>query len=476
MDRILIFLASIASLLILCQWFVYVSLRRYLFQRYGDVPRKTAYGVLAVLGVLNVLAVRLAFDSDTLALHALAKQWLSVAYFSYLGYVLLLSILFGLLGVACHLLNLKNLFIRDSGTIRVDADSLQSEKGSFGCSCRGADDESALCKECGPAADSQSGSSDGHFGVSEGHPQTECELQAPSRRAFLKWTAATGVVVAAAAAGHGVAEGYERPLVEKFDFFHDMLDGLSRPIRMIHVTDFHFGLFLGVPQLEKLVDALNSIEGEALILTGDVFHSPMSPIELATPVLKRLRPRRFGNLVVLGNHDFYAGEWRSVESFKQSGLILLRNQWMTFEDGGSRIHIGGIDDPMVNWLWGTKFPKFDQFMKNAPRSKGIRILLSHRPAVFPQATGAGIDLVLAGHIHGGQIILPTPGEERGVSLANLVSDYTHGWYRNGGGRMYLNRGIGLTFVPWRINCPPEIAVLSLNPAQGRVASGEVIRV
>jgi len=476
MDRISIFLSVIASLFIICQWFVYVSLRKYLFERYGDVSRKAAYGVLAALGVFNVIAVRIVFDSDTLALHTLAKQWVSVAYFSFLGYVLLISILLGLLWVTSRLLNLKDGFFKAFSSIRENADSLQSEKGSLGSYCRGEGSESALCQKCSSAAESETGSSDGQSCVADGHPEPGSKLPAPSRRAFLKWTAATGVVVAAAAAGHGVAEGYDRPLLEKFDFFHDMLNGLSRPITVIQVTDFHFGLFLGVPQLEKLVEELNSLEGDALFLTGDVFHSPMSPVEIATPILKKLKQRRFGNFVVMGNHDFYAGELRSVETFKQSDLTLLRNKWLTFEDGDCQIHIGGIDDPMVNWLWGTKFPKFDQFMKNSPRSKGIRILLSHRPAVFPQATRAGIDLVLAGHIHGGQIILPALGEERGVSLANLVSDYTHGWYKNGGGRMYLNRGIGLTFVPWRINCPPEIAVFHLTPAQGRVASGEVIRV
>ncbi len=77
----------------------------------------------------------------------------------------------------------------------------------------------------------------------------------------------------------------------------------------------------------------------------------MSPIEIATPTLKKLKARRFGNFVVMGNHDFYAGEWRSVESFKQSGLILFAEPVDVVRGGDGQIHIGGIDDPMVNWLW-----------------------------------------------------------------------------------------------------------------------------
>jgi predicted MPP superfamily phosphohydrolase len=93
----------------------------------------------------------------------------------------------------------------------------------------------------------------------------------------------------------------------------------------------------------------------------------------------------------------------------------------------------------------------------------VRILLSHRPSILEVASVAGFDLVLAGHIHGGQIIVPVPGSVRGVSLAAIASRYTHGWYRHGDCRMYLNRGAGLTFVPFRVNCPPEIAVFRLMP-------------
>jgi hypothetical protein len=222
-------------------------------------------------------------------------------------------------------------------------------------------------------------------------------------------------------------------------------------------------MFFGNQELERLVNHVNTLEGDALVITGDIFHTPLTPVESATPILKKLRPRRLGNYVVLGNHDFYAGEWRSVAALQQSGLELLRNQWRTFEEGTTRIHLGGIDDPMDNWVWGAKFPAFPAFMRKAPGADAFKILLSHRPSVLPLASRAGMDLVLAGHIHGGQVIVPVPGN-RGLSLARVASPYTHGWYRSGSSRMYLSRGVGLTFIPWRVNCPPEISVFHLKPA------------
>jgi hypothetical protein len=270
--------------------------------------------------------------------------------------------------------------------------------------------------------------------------------------------------------GYGLAEAYGKPVVEEFDVIHPMLAGLRHPISVIQISDFHFGLFYGTPELEKLVDQVNAIEADLLVITGDVFHSPLSVKQDAARALSRLRSRRFGNFAVLGNHDFYAGVRESVEYIEKSGVRLLRDGWTTLRDRDVRIHLGGIDDPMGSWLFGKEFPHFGLFTAKTPSEPGMRILLSHRPAVLPFASRAGIDLVLAGHIHGGQIIMPLPGRQEGVSLASLVSPYTYGWYREGSCRLYLNRGVGLTFIPWRVNCRPEITVFHLKPPPGDDAS------
>jgi hypothetical protein len=257
MERISVFIAIIASLLILFQWFIFATLRKYLFQRYDEVSRQTAYCVLAALGLLNVIAVRLVFDSDTLAIYPVAKLWGAVAYFSFLGCVLLLTVAFGLLSLFSRLLDLKDLLVRAFRTMRHNGNALQSQKGCISSFCKDATCEGALCSGLSSTENPLSACSKMQL-LPDNEPPEPCNrLAKPSRRAFLKWSAAAGVVVATAAAGHGVAEGYERPLLEKFDFFHNMLDGLSQPITVIQITDFHFGLFLGIPQLERLVEDLN---------------------------------------------------------------------------------------------------------------------------------------------------------------------------------------------------------------------------
>lgn len=271
----------------------------------------------------------------------------------------------------------------------------------------------------------------------------------------------------AASAAHGITEAFEAPVLEEFDFLHHKLDGLTTDLKIIQVTDFHFGMFFDADLLERLVRELNKLEADALFVTGDVFHTSMTPVEESVPILQRLKLRRLGNYAILGNHDFYAGERRSVRALEQGGLTLLRNRWVSFQEGDAKIHLGGIDDPMVNWVWGAEFPKFREFVATAPKARGFRLLLSHRPNIFPYASTAQIDLTLSGHIHGGQIILPDPGNPRGLSIAGIVSRYTNGWYREQQSRMYLNRGVGLTFIPWRINCPAEITLFHLRPSRGK---------
>jgi predicted MPP superfamily phosphohydrolase len=425
------------------------------------------------LGLANLLSLKSAYDLFP------PDSWenlaASVAYFSYLGCVLMLCLLFLALGGVSQVLRLKDAVVSAINSQRRHSETLGEGKvgcmSPVGCKAKPTEvlREQKILAGCKAEPESCQATETARPKL-QLKPVPSSHGFSSTRRSFLKWTTAAGLVAAAGYAGHGIAEAYARPVIEEFDLFYPQLEGLSRPLTFIQITDFHFGMFLGSPELERLVHLVNALEGDAVLITGDVFHSPLTRVERATPILKKLKPRRLGNFAVLGNHDFYTGESLAVQSLKDSGLTLLRHQWITFREGSADIHLGGIDDPMVNWVWGAQFPKFEGFMAKAPTSPGMRILLSHRPSVLPIASQAGIDFVLSGHIHGGQIIFPYLGRDRGLSIARLASPFTHGWYRIGKSRMYLNRGIGLTFVPWRINCPPEITVFHLNPA-GNEKSG-----
>ncbi len=384
MNRVFIFFSVLAGFLILCQWFVFVSVRKHLFQRHNDISRKVAYSVLGLLGLTNFLAVRFAFG--VLSPDTPASLITAISYFSFLGWVLILGFFFlGLEGVF-RVLHLKDITLSAIKSRTSQAANFsgcqQGCDGPGGCEATptepfcvqkmppGCKAETVSCRSASQARmEGQSRSALPSYGLS------------PTRRGFLRWSAAAGLVAASGYAGYGIEGAYRRPVVDEFDLYCRELDGLARSLKFIQVSDFHFGMFFDSPELEQVVKLVNALEGDAVFITGDIFHSPLTPVEHATPILKKFKARRLGNFVVLGNHDFYAGEWRSAKSIIQSGLSLLRNKWITFKEDGADIHLGGIDDPRVNWAWGSSFPNFPDFMAKAPRSKGMRILLSHRPSV-----------------------------------------------------------------------------------------------
>ena len=93
---------------------------------------------------------------------------------------------------------------------------------------------------------------------------------------------------------------------------------------------------------------------------------------------------------------------------------------------------------------------------------GVNILLAHEPAspIFDRAAELGIDLMLSGHTHGGQLAVESV--HRGLNLGHLVYRYTSGWYEKNGTRLYVNRGIGTTGFPIRFGARPEITIFELT--------------
>jgi hypothetical protein len=468
-SRLSIILTIVGSLIVLTQWTSLTSIRKYVLGIDEPLKRRIAYPLLAVIGALNFMLIRLVFDTTVLDADSPTRQYVGIAYFSYLGLALGLSLFFAALAVTGGVWSLAETISR---ALRVSANPDRYSESRTANALQNlpplsGDTRARLKDDTERGSLSPDRSPEAFLFESAPAPTQSCDSGAHcSRRSFLRWAGTAGVVGAFGAVGVGLAEAYNVPTVEEHIVQIPGLEGMSRDeIRIVQFTDFHLGLFCGPGELERLVEILNGIEADAVVMTGDIFHSSMTRIDSAVPILRGMRTRLLGNLGVLGNHDFYTGELESAVALDKSGMRVLRNEWVTYTEGSVRIHFGGIDDPMVNWLTGQKMPNFGSLMRKAPNEDGVSILLSHRPSALPYAAKAGIDLVLSGHTHGGQIVVPIPGS-RGWSVARVVSDFTHGWYERGTSQLYVNRGAGMTFLPWRLNCPPEISLFRLRaPAE-----------
>ena len=176
-------------------------------------------------------------------------------------------------------------------------------------------------------------------------------------------------------------------------------------------------------------------------------------------MLRRLVSRLPHCYAILGNHDLAI----SRDPFSERTFLrelepatLLSDAGVTLELRGRRVYVAGAD-PRSLWVRTRRQPRD----LAVPRSEAdLRILLAHYPGLVDRLPTGAFDLVLAGHMHDGQICLPFPGGK--LRLAHLRARYTRGLYRRPGGVLHVSAGLGTTFVPFRFAARPEATELVLQ--------------
>jgi predicted MPP superfamily phosphohydrolase len=234
----------------------------------------------------------------------------------------------------------------------------------------------------------------------------------------------------------------------------EALDGLA----ITHLTDLHFSPTYSRRYFDRVIDQVAGWDADLVLFTGDLADHD-SAIDWVVPVLGRLEGR-FGQFSILGNHDRRHHPARLRRSLKAAGFTDLEGTWQTLEVRGKALALGGSSFP-----WG-RMPT-----SRWPVDADFRLLLSHSPDLFPWAASREIDLILAGHNHGGQVRLPLLGPI--LMPSRFGRRYDRGFFAAGQARMYVSQGIGAK-DPLRFGgCRPEIARIILR-ATGAPTSGRII--
>ena len=191
---------------------------------------------------------------------------------------------------------------------------------------------------------------------------------------------------------------------------------------------------------------------DLVLISGDLLSRPA-----AEPRLRALLERLPRSFAVLGNHDF--GNSRDPFSkpsaaFDLGRTMLLMDHAETVELRGRVVQIVGVDPR--SYQRGTARPA-----ELADPEADLRILLCHFPGVIDRLPAGVFDLVLSGHLHGGQVCLPY-GRGRKLRLAHLRWTYAEGLYERPGGVLHVSPGLGTTFVPFRYFARPEATELVLE--------------
>jgi predicted MPP superfamily phosphohydrolase len=228
------------------------------------------------------------------------------------------------------------------------------------------------------------------------------------------------------------------------------LDGL----RIVHLSDFH----LGVPSrgglaVERGVDWAAERRPDLVCITGDLLTHPRGEPRLRSLVARLPSPA----FAVLGNHDYAIArdpQARASNLRELEPARLLLDEGELLELRGRNVWIAGTDPRRVLRVDSRTDPN------SLSREADFRILLSHFPRVLDRLEPGRFELVLAGHMHDGQITVPYPGGK--LRLAHLRARYASGVYRREAAVMHVSPGLGTTFVPFRFFARPEATELVLR--------------
>mgnify|MGYP000212261855 CR=1 FL=1 len=283
----------------------------------------------------------------------------------------------------------------------------------------------------------------------------EPAAQGPTRRdVILAGLAAVPPVVTAAGVGVGLTQlqGFRiRRMELEIPNLPDALDGLS----IAHVSDIHAGRFTPPEKMSLIVEQTNALEPDLVLLTGDIIDFHLSDLPRTIEMIHRLRPKA-GMFLCEGNHDLIEDREAFEYQVRRAMLPLLLNESHTIRVGRQAVQVLGLRWGFAGAGRGAFVDENTRMIAGMIRPDAFPILLAHHPHAFDLAAEAGIPLTLAGHTHGGQLML----NER-LGAGSIMFKYWSGLYRKGNSSLVVSNGVGNWF-PLRVNAPAEIIHLRLK--------------
>jgi predicted MPP superfamily phosphohydrolase len=302
------------------------------------------------------------------------------------------------------------------------------------------------------------------LGYSIGRPVLKAAVKVDlSRRLWLRRSlVAAGPVVTAVAVGKAVGQlgGFR---VRRESLAVSGLPAALDGLRITQVSDLHLGRWTMPGSLQRLVSAVNGLDHDLLVFTGDLIDFSLTDLRAGIGFLRALQPR-WGVAIIEGNHDLIQDPDAFDETMKAAGLPLLVDQATTFKVRGQGVQFlgmrwGNADGDRRKTSTAGWTQSLHQTLLRLRDPAAFPILLAHHPHVFDLAAAAGLPLTLSGHTHGGQLNL-TPE----VGMGPVFYRYWSGTYRKAGSTLFVNNGVGNWF-PLRVNAPAEIVELTLRPAR-----------
>lgn len=224
-------------------------------------------------------------------------------------------------------------------------------------------------------------------------------------------------------------------------------------LKIAQISDLHIGPTIRRAYIEEVVRRTNAINPDLVFITGDIADAKAAAIQDDLQPLAGLKAR-YGVYYVTGNHEYYWDAEGLIASIANMGFVPLINENRVIDVDGSKVLIAGITDPIGGRFVKGHAPDMPKALRTTEQTQ-LKILLAHRPEVYIEAEKLGVDLLCAGHTHGGQFF-----------PFNVLMPLAHTYYRhlNQYGRLWLhvNPGTGYWGPANRFAVPSEISLLTLT--------------
>ena len=231
-------------------------------------------------------------------------------------------------------------------------------------------------------------------------------------------------------------------------------------IKIVHFSDLHYKRAIDSKKIESIVEEINLINPDIVVFTGDLIDkdTPLSKKDYDTLVnlLSKINSK-YGKYAVMGNHDYYKAKDKVIEVYESSNFKYLENSYdIVYSKNMEKIFIGGLGNVSYNIddiakLMDSKELEDDNIYK---------IILVHEPDITSQIVkDYSVDLILAGHSHNGQVVIPMIGP---IYKPNNAKKYYDNYYQVNDTSLYISSGIGVSTVNYRLFNRPSINFYRIN--------------
>ncbi len=275
-----------------------------------------------------------------------------------------------------------------------------------------------------------------------------------SRRKFISKSVAMGVSgVVFGATALSIKKYYDKAVVKKIKIKIKNLPDSFKNFKIVQISDIHIGQIMRKDTLTEIVRQVNELKPDMVAITGDLADGETGFLFDEITPLKDLKAK-YGVFFVTGNHEYYSGAEQWIKAVKKLGIVVLENAKVEIVKNNQKITIIGTNDREGGRFGKKNAPDFKKAFKGVKKEQ-VKIFLTHQPPDVENASEYNVDLMLAGHTHGGQI-WPFG------YIVKLQQKYLKGYFKYKDTQLYVNQGTGCWGPPMRLGTENEITEITLS--------------